>query len=153
MAIALVVSTRLIGRLETLDDAGMARVLLGFTVGLVAALVLFALAFGFWVAAFAYLAARFVRAMVSPLYMTWLNRQIDDSSVRATVLSIMGQGDAVGQFTGGPAIGGIGNAFGIRAALLAGAALLTPAVWLYGRAIAHHGREPELAELPQAAEA
>lgn len=144
MVVSLLVSTRLIGRLEQLDDAGMARVLLGFTVGLLASLVLFALAFGFWVAAIAYLAVRFVRSMVNPLYMTWLNRQIHDSSVRATVLSIMGQGDAVGQFTGGPAIGFAGNAFGIRAALVAGAALLGPAAWFYGRAVAHHGREPEL---------
>jgi hypothetical protein len=41
--------------------------------------------------------------------------------------------------------------FGIRAALLAGAAVLTPALALYGRAVAHHGREPELAALPEAA--
>jgi len=45
-------------------------------------------------------------------------------------------------------LGVVGNVFGIRAALSAGALLIAPALGLYGRAIAHHGREPELAELP-----
>jgi hypothetical protein len=80
--------------------------------------------------------------------MGWLNRNIDDSSVRATVISMTGQADAVGQTAGGPALGAIGNAWGIPAALLAGAVVLTPAIALYGRAIRHDGREPELEELP-----
>lgn len=44
----------------------------------------------------------------------------------------------------GPALGAIGNVFGIWVALAAGAAVLVPALGLYGRAIRHHGREPEL---------
>jgi hypothetical protein len=80
--------------------------------------------------------------------MTWLNRQITDSSVRATVISIVGQSDAVGEAAGGPVLGGIGNAFGIRAALVAGGLVLSPAIALYARAVAHHGREAELEALP-----
>lgn len=57
-------------------------------------------------------------------------------------------GDSVGQWGGGPALGGIGNVFGIRAALVAGAVALSPALALYARAIRHHGREPELAAVP-----
>ena len=38
----------------------------------------------------------------------------------------------------------------IRAALAAGAAAIAPALALYGRAIAHEGREPQLEELPVA---
>jgi len=56
--------------------------------------------------------------------------------VRATVLSMSGQADAVGQVAGGPALGGIGNVYGIRAALSVGAALLLPALGLYARASA-----------------
>ena len=67
-----------------------------------------------------------------------------DSSVRATVLSITNQADAVGQWTGGPAIGLIGNVFSIRAALVAGGLCMAPALALYGRAIRHSGAEPEL---------
>jgi MFS transporter, DHA3 family, tetracycline resistance protein len=47
--------------------------------------------------------------------------------------------------------GAVGNAFGIRAALAAGAAAPAPAPWLCGRAIRHHGREAELERLPGAA--
>ena len=54
--------------------------------------------------------------------MIWLNEQITDSSVRATVLSISGQADAIGQAGGGPVLGVVGNLWGIRAALVAGAA-------------------------------
>ncbi len=80
--------------------------------------------------------------------MTWLNQQITDSSVRATVISISGQADAIGQTVGGPVLGVIGNVFGIRAALVAAAFVLTPALALYGRAMRHGGKEPELEELP-----
>jgi hypothetical protein len=80
--------------------------------------------------------------------MIWLNQQITDSSVRATVISISGQADAIGQAAGGPALGAIGNAWGIRAALTAGALVLLPALGFYGRALRHGGREPELEALP-----
>jgi len=59
-----------------------------------------------------------------------------------------GQADAVGQTAGGPVLGAIGNAWGIPAALVAGAVVLTPALALYGRALRHDGVEPELEELP-----
>lgn len=81
----------------------------------------------------------------------WVNQQITDSSVRATVNSISGQADAIGQAAGGPVLGLIGNRFGTGAALGVGALLLTPALALYGRAIRHGGREPELDELPAGA--
>jgi DHA3 family tetracycline resistance protein-like MFS transporter len=69
--------------------------------------------------------------------------------VRATVFSISGQADAIGQAAGGPVLGGIGNVWGIRAALLAGATALVPAAALFARAIGKHGREPGLQELPE----
>jgi MFS transporter, DHA3 family, tetracycline resistance protein len=96
----------------------------------------------------ALLAVFFARDLAGPLYTIWLNDQIRDSSVRATVLSISGQANAIGQAGGGPVLGAIGNAWGIRAALATGAAVIAPALALYGRAIAHQGREPELDELP-----
>jgi hypothetical protein len=60
------------------------------------------------------------------------------------VLSITSQADAIGQTAGGPALGAVGTVFSIRAALVAGAAVLAPALGLYGRALRRHGREPEL---------
>src|SRR5207249_8028216 len=101
----------------------------------------FAGSFGFVMAAF--LAALLARSLLAPLYTTWLNKQITDSSVRATVLLISGQANAIGQATGGPVLGVIGNAFGIPAALVLGALTTLPAAGLYARALRHGGVEPE----------
>jgi DHA3 family tetracycline resistance protein-like MFS transporter len=112
------------------------------------AMLVFALTGSTWLAIASLLGVFFARDLAGPLYTIWLNEQIRDSSVRATVLSISGQANAIGQAGGGPVLGGIGNAWGIRAALAVGALVIAPALALYGRAIAHQGREPELEELP-----
>jgi MFS transporter, DHA3 family, tetracycline resistance protein len=143
---------RLIRRFEHRQVADVARLLFALTSALMVAQLFFALAGNVALAIVAVLAAMLVRSVVAPLYMTWLNQQITDSSVRATVISMSGQADAIGQAGGGPILGAIGNVWGIRAALSAGALLLLPALGLYARAIRHGGREPELEVLPQAAE-
>jgi len=66
------------------------------------------------------------------------------------VLSTSAKPAAVGQAAGGPVLPATGTAWGIPAAIFSGAALLAPALALYGRALKHDGREPELAELPEA---
>jgi MFS family permease len=129
----------------------VAYFLFGFTAIELVAMLFFALTGSTWLAIAALLGVFFCRNMQGPLYDTWLNEQITDSSVRATVISLTGQANAIGQAGGGPVLGGIGNVWGIRAALAVGAAAITPALGLYARAIAHHGREPELEELPAAA--
>jgi DHA3 family tetracycline resistance protein-like MFS transporter len=111
-----------------------------------AAMLVFALTGSVWVAIAALLGVFLARNLGDPLYTIWLNEQITDSRIRATVLSIGGQADAVGQAGGGPVLGTIGNVFGLRAALAAGALAIVPALGLYGRAVAHQGREPELEE-------
>jgi hypothetical protein len=65
------------------------------------------------------------------------------------VFSISGQADAIGQTAGGPVLGAIGNIWGIRAALLAGATALAPVAALLARAIGKHGAEPALEDLPE----
>jgi DHA3 family tetracycline resistance protein-like MFS transporter len=57
-------------------------------------------------------------------------------------MSIVSQADAVGEWAGGPVMGLIGNVFGIRAALVTGASLLSPAVALYARAVRKRMVEP-----------
>ena len=111
-------------------------------------MLLFALTGSTWLAIGGLLGVFFARNMQGPLWDTWLNKQITDSSIRATVFSITGQSNAVGQAAGGPVLGAIGNVWGISAALTAGAAAIAPALGLYARAIGHEGGEPELAELP-----
>ena len=122
--------------------------LFALTVMELAAMLVFALTGSTWLAIAALLGVFFARDLAGPLYTIWLNEQITDSGVRATVLSISGQANAIGQAGGGPVLGAIGNIWGIGTALAAGAAAIAPALGLYGRAIAHEGREPELAELP-----
>jgi DHA3 family tetracycline resistance protein-like MFS transporter len=136
--------------LEQVGQLTVTWVLLALDVVLIASVVLFGLAGAFWLALVAMLFVNVARSLAMPLFTSWLNQSIENSSVRATVMSITSQADAVGQWTGGPAIGAIGNAFGIRAALVTGAFLLSPAVALYGRAVRHGGREPELEGVAEA---
>ena len=128
-------NTLLARRIDQASQRGLARALLVVNALLVLAVAAFGLAGGLVLAVSAYWVARSLRGVGVPLFVTWLNRNIDDSSVRATVLSISEQADAVGQWTGGPAIGAVGSLVSLRAALLVGAAALSPAVALYGRAL------------------
>jgi len=141
----------LIKRVESGGRQSIARYLFGFTALQLIAMLIFAMTGSTWLAIAGLLGVFFARNMAMPLYTTWLNEQITDSSVRATVLSLTGQADAIGQAGGGPVLGAIGNVWGIRAALATGALAIGPALGLYARAIAHHGREPELEELPRPA--
>jgi DHA3 family tetracycline resistance protein-like MFS transporter len=143
----------LIKRFERGGRAIVSSFLFAFTFMELAAMLVFALTGSTWVAIAALLGVFFARDLGGPLHMIWLNEQITDSSVRATVLSISGQADAIGQAGGGPALGVIGNVWGIRTALAAGALAIAPALALYARAIRRSGREPDLEELPAPAEA
>lgn len=153
LVIGIVASEVLVRRVARLDGEGLARGLLVFTAAQAAALLVFALAGGVGVALAGFWLFRLGGSLTSPLSLTWLNRNVADSSVRATVISMWSQANSLGEVAGGPALGALGKAFGIRAALVAGSALLVPAVSLYGRALRHGGREPELEELPRAVEA
>ena len=148
MVLGFVAIGRLIRRAEQGGRTVITHSLFAFTVLELAAMLAFALTRSPWFAIAALLGVFFARDLQGPLYTTWLNEQITDSTVRATVLSISGQANAIGQAGGGPVLGVIGNVWGIRAALATGAAAIAPALGLYARAIAHHGREPELEELP-----
>jgi DHA3 family tetracycline resistance protein-like MFS transporter len=139
---------RLRARFERIGTGGIARLLFAATAFVILAQLFFALTRSAAIAIAALLSIFFVRGLVQPLWSIWLNQQITDSSVRATVLSMTGQADAVGQAVGGPVLGAIGNVWGIRAALTTGALVLTPALALYGRALRRGGSEPELSELP-----
>ncbi|MGB2873938.1 MAG: MFS transporter [Gaiellaceae bacterium] len=150
MALNIAAIGGLIKRVERGGRRSVAHFLFGFTVLELAAMLLFALTGSVWLAIAGLLGVFFARNMAGPLYDTWLSEQITDSSVRATVFSISGQANAIGQAGGGPVLGLMGNAWGIRAALAAGAAAIAPALGLYGRAIAHHGGELELEQLPPA---
>jgi len=148
LVIGIVVTQVAVKRLEHASRERLARVLLGTNTLILGAALLFAVAGVPWLAIAGYAAVTACRQLIVPLQSVWVNRTIDDSSVRATVLSIVNQSDAIGQVTGGPAIGAVGSSVGLRPALALGAAVLAPALALYARAVARHGRGPLLETLP-----
>ena len=150
LVLGLVAQQVLVRRFERVGQEGLARLLFAITVVQAAAVLLFALSGSLAFAVAGMWAYYLTRNTATPIYTTWLNQNITESSVRATVISISNQSDAIGQVAGGPALGGVGTVWGLRPALVAGGSLLLPALALYGRAIRRHGREPELDDLPAA---
>jgi DHA3 family tetracycline resistance protein-like MFS transporter len=148
MVLGFVAIGRILKRFERGGPRVVTTSLFACTLMEMVALLVFALTGSTWIAIGALLGVFLARDLAGPLYTIWLNEQITDSSVRATVFSIAGQADAIGQAGGGPVLGLIGNVWGIRAALAAGALVIAPALALYGRAMRHGGKEPELEELP-----
>lgn len=71
-------------------------------------------------------------ALAQPVQAAWLNRNLDSQS-RATVLSIDGQANAIGQVAGGPPLGALAGRAGLRTAIVASGLLLSPAVVAYLR--------------------
>jgi predicted MFS family arabinose efflux permease len=98
----------------------------------VVALVIFATSGNLWLAIGMLWMRTVIGAVSEPVELAWLNRNLDPSS-RATVISMTGQANSIGQASGGPVLGWVGNAVSIRAALLGSALVLTPIVALYHR--------------------
>ena len=124
-----IASARLVSRIDTRADRAVARILLTAQALRIGAIALFALTSQFPVAIAARWAADGLQSLNRPLLDAWIART-SPSEVRATVFSVMSQGDALGQVLGGPAIGAIGTWLSLRAAIVASAALLSPALAL-----------------------
>ncbi|HLV33760.1 MAG TPA: MFS transporter [Spirillospora sp.] len=75
-----------------------------------------------------------LRATSDPVFTAWINQSLDPR-VRATVLSMSGQVDALGQVVGGPAVGMVGSLVSVRAALAVSAVIWAAATPLYRRSI------------------
>lgn len=135
-------ASELARRRLALDQSAVAvKALFGFNSVLIVSMFVFALAGNFAVALGAFWIVSVMRALQYPVYSTWLNQNVD-SRVRATVLSLSGQTDALGQFTVGPGIGVLGTVYGLRVALAAAAGALSPALLLYGYALRKNRSEP-----------
>lgn len=119
-------------RLNMEHTSALARASFVLSGVLIASVLGFALAGSFALAVVARWIVSVMRSLIDPIQTTWVNRYLD-SSVRATVISMNSQVDAIGQIAGGPPVGLIGSAFGLRAALLASGLILTPVLPLYAR--------------------
>jgi len=121
-------------RLDTNSHRAVARALTISTALLVVCYLGFALAGNLALVAIASTGVWMFRRINNPLQTAWINQHVD-SGVRATVLSISSQSDAVGQIAGGPVIGYVGLLASVRAALVVGGGILTPALLLYAQTL------------------
>jgi DHA3 family tetracycline resistance protein-like MFS transporter len=136
----LVVTEVIKRRLDINRHRAVATLLFAFTACLVVSILGFALASNFWGALVALWCVSVFRDVQEPIFRTWQVQRIDPA-VRATVLSIDGQVNALGQIAGGPAVGAIGN-LSLRAALVVAGAALSPALLLFARARGQHTADP-----------
>ena len=72
--------------------------------------------------------------MGDPVFAAWLNQGLDPRS-RATVNSLWGQSDALGQMSAGPILGWLAIARSVPFALAVSGVLRAPALGLIGRAL------------------
>lgn len=127
-------------RVDTDSHVATARALLGMDAVLMVAMVVFALAVSFEMAVAGYFVARVMRRVTIPISTAWINQSLTPH-VRATVMSLNAQTDAVGQIAGGPLLGALAVSAGAPAAMLAAAAFIAPSLFLYVRTIRLHGRD------------
>jgi MFS transporter, DHA3 family, tetracycline resistance protein len=121
-------------RLDMKNGQALARALWIVSGLLIASLLGFALAGSFALVVVMSWCVSILRTVGNPIETTWINQHID-SNVRATVISMRGQVDAIGQIAGGPPVGLIGDTFGVRAALVASSLILSPVLYLYARVL------------------
>jgi DHA3 family tetracycline resistance protein-like MFS transporter len=120
-------------RLDLGDHTAVTRSLFAFTAARAVMVGGFALATNL-AAAIAFIwVASVMRQVFMPVQRAWLNRSLDSAN-RATLFSVDGQADALGQIVGGPILGVVASGISIRAALVASASLLGLALPLLARA-------------------
>ncbi len=75
--------------------------------------------------------AQWVSIAEAPFFLVWVNRGLDPAT-RATVLSVLGQANSLGQVVAGLLFGVLATLAGVAVALAFGALLVAPAVILVG---------------------
>ena len=121
-------------RLNLEGHVAVARILAVIDVLLVVSVIVFALTGQFWVAIAAAWVVGALRSVRDPVFTAWINQGLDPKT-RATINSIGGQADAVGQAAGGPVLGGIAGGVGVPFAIVVSGLLRMPSLLLYRRAI------------------
>ena len=109
-----------------------------------ASLLLLAWTRSFWLALLALLAINLCRSTLEPLESAWIVRSTS-SAQRATVISLWGQANSLGQAAGGPVLGLVGTVARIPVALTVSSLLLLPAQWLLALARGEKTRGEETA--------
>jgi MFS transporter, DHA3 family, tetracycline resistance protein len=121
-------------RVDTNSHRAVARTLTTMTALLVVCYLSFALAGIPLVRGCRELGVLICRNINQPLQTVWVN-QHGESRVRATIISMTSQADAIGQIVGGPVVSAVGLLTPVRAALVIGGVILSPALLLYVRTL------------------
>ncbi len=116
-------------RVNTSLGNSIAGVMLKLTILLIICLAAFAFAPGLGWSILALWLIRMSRELNGTLYLTWVNQHLE-AKIRATVLSMSSQVDAIGQIAGGPLLGLLASMVSIKAALLVSSLTLSPALGL-----------------------
>ena len=132
LGIAALAYVRRRGHLE--GHGHVAKLLAVVDVMLIASVVGFAFVGSFWVAAILFWIVGGLRSVRGPVFTAWINQGLDPAT-RATINSMGGQADAVGQAMAGPVVGGVARAVSVPWALALAGLLRLPILFLYLRAI------------------
>lgn len=119
-------------RLDANHAPSIARAMLWITVLLSAAILTFAFSPALSVSILSVMLVSILRNVMEPLYNAWVNQRLD-SDTRATVISMSGQVDAIGQIASGP-VAALVSLASVRAAITMAGLLLAPALPLITRA-------------------
>ncbi len=129
-------------RVDSTSPLAIGRAVLVVTAGISLAMLGFALSPYLILTLSLYLVIDALRDVHIPLQTAWVNQKLD-SKVRATVHSMFGQVDAIGQMLGGPIVAVIAAFGSAVASLVTSSLLLTPALFFIRRANAQHRPEPD----------
>lgn len=129
-------------RVDSTSPLAIGRALLVVTAIISIALLGFALSPLFLLSLSLYLVGSVLRNVRIPLQTAWINQKLE-SQVRATVHSMFGQVDAIGQVLGGPIVAVIASIGSAVASLVTSGLLLTPALFFISRANAQSREEAE----------
>lgn len=120
-------------RVDSTSPLAIGRAVLIVTGGISLAMLGFALSPYLLLTLSLYLVINALRDVHIPLQTAWINQKLD-SKVRATVHSMFGQVDAIGQVVGGPIVAVIAAVGSAVASLVTSSLLLSPALFFIRRA-------------------
>ena len=130
MILSFIVMHFMTKHLNNEDKRKNGKLLLYINILYISSMLIFALTRNFSLMLIAYLATNTFRTINEPIFNAWLNGHIDDKA-RATVLSINGQINSLGQILGGPIIGIIATNISVSIGIASTSLLLTPVLVLY----------------------
>ncbi len=134
MPLCLAATELLRRRLDFADGRQVAAALIAVYVTMIGSVLLFVYGTSFAWALIGLWLVQATRGIRNPLLEAWIN-QHTASEVRATVLSVQSQADALGQIAGGPLVGAVGLLSSVRLAISLSALMLLPVLPVFRRSI------------------